>query len=94
MLYEDIMARVHWQEDGTTSIVDIDILQLETLMPKKQVSNESPRCSKGKFNLHIKPAYPLPYSTDDEDADGDPDADFQKQALNSTPGKIFCLKYL
>ena len=56
MLYEDTMARVHWQEDGTTSIVDIDILQLETLMPKKQVSNESPCCSKGKFNLHIKPA--------------------------------------
>ena len=94
MLYEDTMARVHWQEDGTTSIVDIDILQLETLIPKKQVSNESPHCSKGKFNLHIKPACPLPDSTDDEDADGDPDADFQKQALSSNPGKIFCLKYL
>ena len=59
---------VHWQDDGTTSIVDIDILQLETLMPKKQVSNETPRCSKGKFNLRIKPACPLPDSTDDEDA--------------------------
>ena len=35
MLYEDTIARVHWQENGTTSIVDIDILQLETLMPKK-----------------------------------------------------------
>ena len=35
MLYEDTIARVHWQEDGTTSIVDIDILQLETVMPKK-----------------------------------------------------------
>ena len=88
------MAHVHRQEDGTTSIVDIDILQLETLTPKKQVSNESPHCSKGKFNLHIKPACPLPDSTDDEDADGDPDADFQKQALSSNPGKIFCLKYL
>ena len=35
MLYEDTMARVHWQGGGTTSIIDIDILQLETLMPKK-----------------------------------------------------------
>ena len=35
VLYEDTMARVHWQDDGTTSIVDIDILQLETLMPQK-----------------------------------------------------------
>ena len=78
MLYEDTMTRVHRQEDGTTSIVDTHILQLETLMPKKQVSNESPRCSKGNFNLRIESACPLTDSTDDEDADG----------------KIFCLKYL
>ena len=26
MLYEDTIARVHWQENGTTSVVDIDIL--------------------------------------------------------------------
>ena len=63
-------------------------------MPKKQVSNETPRCSKGKFNLRIKPACPLPDLTDDEDADGDPDAEFQKQALSSITSKIFCLKYL
>ena len=94
MLYEDTIARVHRQENGTTFIVDIDIRQLETLMPKKQVSNETPRCSKGKFNLRIKPACPLLDLTDDEDADGDPDADFQKQALSSIPSKIFCLKYL
>ena len=35
ILYEDTLANVHCQEDGTTSIVDTDILQLETLMPKK-----------------------------------------------------------
>ena len=47
-----------------------------------------------KFNVRVKPACPLPDSIDDEDADGDPDADFQKQARSSTPGKVFCLKYL
>ena len=35
VLYEDTMARVHWQGDGTTSIFHIDILQLDTLMPQK-----------------------------------------------------------
>ena len=69
------MVRVNWQEDGTTSIVDIDILHLETLIPEKQVSNVSPCCSKRKFNLHIKQACFLSDLTDDEDADGDPDAD-------------------
>ena len=64
MLYEDTVACVHWQEDGTTSIVDVDILQLETLMPKKQVSNETPRC-----NLCIKSACSLPDSTDDENTE-------------------------
>ena len=59
MLYEDTMVCVHWQEDGTTLIVDNDILQLEILMPKKQNSDECPRCSKRKFNLRIKLAWPL-----------------------------------
>ena len=58
-------------------IVDTDILQLETLISKKQNSNESPHCSKRKFNLHIEPACPLPDLTDDEDTDGDHDADLR-----------------
>ena len=71
------MACVHCQEDGTTSIVDINMLQLETLIPKKQNSNDSPCCSKIKFNLHIKSACPLPDSADDVDANGDHDADLR-----------------
>ena len=77
MLYEDTMVYVHWQKDRTTYIVGIVILQLETLMPIKQNSIESPCCSKRKFNLHIKPVCPLPDSTDDDDADGDHDADIR-----------------
>ena len=77
MLYEDTMVYVHWQKDGTTSVAGIVILQLETLMPKKQNSIKSPCCSKRKFNLCIKPVCPLPYSTDDDDADGDHDADIR-----------------
>ena len=42
---------------------------------KKQVSNESHHSSKRNFNLCIKPACPLPDSTDNEDNGGDPDAD-------------------
>ena len=77
MLHEDKMTHVQWQEDGTTSIIDIDILQLETSMPKKQVSNNFPSLKiKRKFNLPIKPACLLPDSID-EDVDGDPDAELR-----------------
>ena len=77
MLYGDTVGHVHWKEDWATSIVDINILQQITLMPKKQNSNESPCWSKRKFNLHIKPEWSLPDSTDDEDANDDLDADLK-----------------
>ena len=77
MSYENTIARVHWLEDGTTSFDDTDIIQLKTLMPIKQNSNESSCCSERKFNLCMKPVCTLPDSTDDEDADGDHDADLR-----------------
>ena len=59
IFYEDTMAKVHWQEDWTTSIAESDILQPERLVSKKQVSSEFHCCSKRTFNRCIKAACSL-----------------------------------
>ena len=86
MIQNDKKAHVTWCEDNTTSIEDVEILQLETTIPEEWDAENDQTIpeKKKKFNLQIKPSSKIP-GEDDE-------IEFHHTASslpvdNSTPGK-------
>ena len=86
MIQGDERARVLWCEDNTTSIEDVNILQLETFLPAQSAiaKDTEDHEKKKKFVLRIQPSTSAPDDIDLDIVSAVPDLD---PVGTSTPSK-------